>query len=146
MADRTEREVLNHLIETCNDGEHGYLAAADYVKAPSLKSLFTELAVQRRDFAAALLPHAQRLGGDGASDGTNVGALHRGWMNLKGHMPGHQDHGIVTEAKRGEQAALHAYDDALNGMLPPTARDLVEQQRRAVAEAHARVQALETAP
>lgn len=143
MAERTERTVLNHLIEICTDGERGFRAAADYVKDPSLKSLFNELAAQRGQFAADLLPHAQRLGGDAASDGTSAGTLHRGWMNLKGHVPGHHDHGIVTEAERGEHAALGAYEDALNGMLPPTVRELIEGQREAVEQAYGRIRALD---
>ena len=34
MAERTEREVLHHLIEICRDGERGFHAAADHVAAP----------------------------------------------------------------------------------------------------------------
>lgn len=143
MAERTERSVLNHLIEICKDGERGFRAAADYVKEPSLRSLFEELAAQRGQFAADLLPHAQRLGGDAASDGTRAGTLHRGWMEIKGHVPGHHDHAIVAEAERGEQAARGAYEDALNGMVPPTVREILEQQCAAVQKAHERVLALD---
>ena len=39
MAQKTERSVLNHLIETCRDAERGFRAAADEVKAPELKHL-----------------------------------------------------------------------------------------------------------
>jgi dihydroorotate dehydrogenase (fumarate) len=117
MAERTEREVLSHLIEVCKDGERGFLAAAERVGAPGLKSLFTELAAERARFAADLVPHLQRLGGHADEDGTSAGTLHRGWIGLKGLVPGHHDHTIVTEAKRGEHAALSAYVDALNGML-----------------------------
>ena len=143
MAERPERTVLNHLIEICKDGERGFRAGAEHVKEPSLKSLFTELAAQRGQFAAVLLPHAQRLGGNAESDGTSVGALHRGWMNLKGLVPGHHDHTIITEAERGEQAAQRAYEDALNGMIPPTVRDTIEQQCAAVQHAYRRIAALD---
>ena len=33
---------------------------------------------------------------------------HRGWMNLKAHVPGHQDHTITAEAERGEHAVISA--------------------------------------
>ena len=144
MGDRTERGVLNHLIEICKDSERGFRAAAEHVKEPSLKSLFTELAAQRAKFAADLLPHAQRLGGDPESDGTSVGALHRGWMIFKGLVPGHHDHAIVTEAERGEHAAQRAYEEALNGMIPPTVRDTVGEQCAAVQQAYRRIDALDT--
>ena len=49
-------------------------------------------------------------------------------MNVKAHVPGHQDQTIVAEAERGEHAAIAAYDDALHGMLPPTVIGIVEAQ------------------
>ena len=39
MADRTEREVLHHLIEICRDGERGFRAAAHHVTAPTVSDL-----------------------------------------------------------------------------------------------------------
>jgi uncharacterized protein (TIGR02284 family) len=144
MAERTEREVLHHLIEICRDGERGFHAAADHVQDLAVRSLFMELAAQRRSFAADLVPHLQRLGGraDG-DDGTSGGALHRGWIEFKSLVPGHGDHTIVTEAERGEHIALSAYDEALEGMLPPTVSNLIEEQRKAVRNANDRIRALD---
>lgn len=142
MAERTEREVLHHLIEICKDGERGFRTAAEQVGAPVLKTLFADLAAQRRQFAAELTPHLARLGG--LSDGgTNAGTLHRAWMMLRGLVPGTHDHAIVTEAERGEHAALNAYIDALNGMLPPTVTDLIESQRSAIEAANERIRTIE---
>jgi uncharacterized protein (TIGR02284 family) len=135
----TERSVLNHLIEVCTDGQRGFLAAAEHVGDPALKDLFTDLADQRGQFAAALVPHAQRLGGDAAAEGTQIGRLHRSWMNLRGFVSGNHDHAIVAEAERGEEAAVRAYRDVLNEVLSPEARDLIEQQLSAIAVAHERV-------
>jgi uncharacterized protein (TIGR02284 family) len=129
MAERTEREVLEHLIEICRDGERGFQTAAQYVKTPELKKLFTELAEERNTFARDLEPHVNRLGGSTLATGTGAGAVHRGWMNVKAHVPGHHDQTIVAEAERGEHAALKAYEDALNGVLPPTVISIVEAQR-----------------
>jgi uncharacterized protein (TIGR02284 family) len=144
MAERTERQVLHHLIEVCKDGEHGFLTAADQADAPQLKSLCTELAKERADFAAALVPHLQRLGETSDDEeGSHAAALHRRWMNIKGFVAVHHDHAIVTEAERGEQAALHAYEDALNGMLPPTVTSLVEAQRDAVRHANERLRSID---
>jgi uncharacterized protein (TIGR02284 family) len=143
MAERTEREVLHHLVEICKDGERGFRAAAEYVEEPALKTLFMELAEQRARFASALEPHLHRLGGRTDWEGTNAGALHRGWMSLMGHLPGHGDDAIVSEAERGEHFALGAYEEALNGMLPPTVVDLVEEQREALRKAHERLRVRE---
>lgn len=143
MAERTEREVLHHLIEVCEDGERGFLAAADHVSAPGLKSLFTELAAERARFATDLVPHLQRLGGRTDHGGSGAGTLHRGWIGLKSLVPGHTDHAIVTEAERGEQAALDAYEEALSGMLPPTATTLIEAQREAMQKANDRIRSID---
>ena len=142
MAERTERDVLHHLIEICQDGERGFRTAAEHVGAPALKTLFADLSAQRRQFATALTPHLQRLGGL-VDHGTNAGTLHRGWMVLRGFVPGDHDHAIVTEAERGENAALSAYDDALHGMLPPTVTDLVEEQRDAIRTANERIRTVD---
>jgi uncharacterized protein (TIGR02284 family) len=143
MAEHTERDVLEHLVEICRDGERGFRAAAQYVGTPELKALFTELAEQRQQFALELEPHLNRLGGASASHGTSTGAVHRGWMNLKAHVPGHQDHTIIAEAERGEHAAISAYDDALSGMLPPTGIGVVEAQLDKLRAAQGRIQAFD---
>jgi uncharacterized protein (TIGR02284 family) len=143
MAERTEREAIHHLIAVCRDGERGFRAAAEAVSEPKLKALFNDLAAERARFAADLLPHFQRLGGNADWDGTNAGALHRGWINLKSHVPGHHDHSIVTEAERGEHAALDAYDEALHGMLPPTVTELIEKQQEAMHNAVDRIRAID---
>jgi len=138
MAQRTERDVLNHLIDTCKDGERGFRYAANHVSDPALKALFLEIATQREQFATALLPHAQRLGGANEADGSVAGALHRGWMTLKDAVR-HEDVTIIKEAERGEHAAVRAYEEALEGMLPPMVRDTVEQQCAAVRHSYRRV-------
>jgi uncharacterized protein (TIGR02284 family) len=143
MAERTEREALHHLIDICRDGERGFLAAAQAVSDPRLKALFNELAAERSRFATDLVPHLQRLGGTMEDGGTNAGALHRGWINIKAHVPGHHDHAIVTEAERGEHAALNAYEDALSGMLPPTVTSLIEAQQVAMQKAVDRIRSID---
>lgn len=145
MAEMTARAVLNHLIETCRDGETGFRDASAHVGDPHLKALFLEIANQRGGFAAKLKPYAERLGGDSASDGTTAAALHRGWMHIKGLISQDSDHAIVVEAERGEGAALAAYKDAVSAMLPPDVRDIVEQQYAEIQKTHSRIQAAETA-
>ena len=144
MAERTEREVLAHLIEVCQDGERGFRTAADHVKHPGLKSLFTDLAAERGRFATDLVPHLQRLGGQSPHDGTSAGTLHRSYIGFMSRLvPGQHDHQIVTEAERGEHLARDAYEDVLKGMLPPTVISLVEGQREAMQKASARIRSID---
>lgn len=128
MAERTERAVLNHLIETCRDAERGFRAAAEHVSSGELRRLFLGLADQRHSFVNELLPHAQRLGGTSDADGTATAAAHRAWMHVKARLAGNPDRAILEEAARGERYAMHAYDDAVADVIPPEARELVERQ------------------
>lgn len=138
MAGRTERSVLNHLIETCTDAARGFRSAADHVKDPGLKAAFVAIAAQRERFAADLLPHAQRLGGPAPADGTTAAAVHRGWIDLVAKLR-HDDGAIVAEAERGDGVTLSLFRDAVDGMLPPDVRELIERQYADLTRAHARV-------
>ena len=139
MAQRTERTVLNNLLETCRDAERGFLSAASHVENPKLKALFELMASQRRRIAADLAPHAQRLGGDPAADGTTGAALHRGWIDIKSRLRPHHDNAIIDEVERGDSATLHAFQDALEGMLPPDSRDVIERLDAELRQSHAEI-------
>jgi uncharacterized protein (TIGR02284 family) len=143
MAQRTERTVLNHLIETCRDGERGFLSAAAHVESPKLKALFEQMASQRARIAGDLAPHAQRLGGDSAADGTTGAALHRGWIDIISRLKRHDDNAIVIEVERGDGITLHAFQDALEGMLPPDSRAVVERLYAELREAHATIASID---
>jgi uncharacterized protein (TIGR02284 family) len=139
MSERTERGTLNRLIETCRDGELGFGTAAGHVADPDVKALFLEIAAQREQFIRALLPHAHRLGGATETDGTVAGTLHRGWISIKDTLSHHDDAAIIREADRGERAALAAFQDAINGMLPPESRELIETQYAGIQHTHRRL-------
>ncbi len=141
MAERTERVVLNQLIETCTDGARGFRSAAEHVKDPGLKTTFLTIAAQREQFAADLLPHAQRLGGAATSDGTTAATVHRAWIDIKSKLR-HDDGAILAEAVRGDGVTLQVFEDAVVGLLPPDTRELVERQYADVTTGHARILAL----
>ena len=126
MSESSPRAVLNSLIETCKDAERGLLHAAELVTDPALKVLFTDTACRRAQFATELLPHAQRLGGASTGDGTTGATIHRKWMDVRSALSGHDDHAIVSEATRGDHLTFMAFKAAVEGVLPITARDLVE--------------------
>ena len=143
MTDRSERAVLNHLIETCKDAERGFRHVADYAADPGVKTLFLDIASQRARFAADLVPHAQRLGGARDADGTTAAALHRTWIDLRNALA--KDHlaTVVHEAERGEHFSMGVYREALDGILPPTVRDVVESQYQEIIATGLRLRALE---
>ena len=67
MADFDNDEiisVLNDLIETCKDGEHGFHDAADAAGDRRLEELFRTYSEQRGRFASELQEEVRKLGGD----------------------------------------------------------------------------------
>lgn len=144
MADSTEDYILrlNDLVETCKDGEKGFRDSADGVKRADLRSVFNEFARQRTQFANELQRHVARLGGEPETSGSAAGAMHRGWINLKSAVTGGDDEAILNEAERGEDAAVKAYQDALESDLPADLRSVVEAQYQEVLRAHNHVKAL----
>jgi uncharacterized protein (TIGR02284 family) len=145
MSERTELGVLNHLLEICRDGAHGFAWAAQHTTDPDVRDLFQTLAEERAWLVDELVPHVHRLGGQALGEGTAAGAVHRVWMALKNSLTRHHDDRLLAEAERGERLAMHAFQEALNGMLPPTVSDLIAAQYATITLAHDRIVALDNA-
>jgi len=144
MADHNERWVLNRLIEMCRDEEQTLRYLSDRVEDPSVRRLLAGLAQRRARFAADLVPHAQRLGGYEPHDGTRRGAWHRRWMSLRDSLLRADDQRRVAEAEYEEQRILTMYDGALEEILPPDTRSVVEHQAAETKRDHDQVQAFLT--
>lgn len=136
MSEPNVSVVLNHLIETCRDGEKGFVAAADLVSDPIAKTMFTEIATERAQFAARLLPFAQRLGGATAPSGSTGASMHRQWMDIRSRLSGHDDRAILTEVLRGDTVTVLAFKTAVEGVLPLNVRDLIEEQYGVMVKEH----------
>jgi len=134
--------ILNGLIETCKDGQEGFQQAAEGVERSDLKSLFYEFSQQRSQFSGELQALVRELGGDPENSGSFTGALHRGWINIKAAVTGQNEHAILNECERGEDAAKGAYKSALESNLPSNIAETVQNQYSSVLAAHDRVKAL----
>jgi uncharacterized protein (TIGR02284 family) len=148
MADGGGRDVvttLNDLIETCKDGQSGYRKAADFVSDTEMQALFDSYSLQRTQFINDLQAAVRYFGGIPANHGSATGAVHRGWIDLKSRLSGDDEEAILSECERGEQAALHNYEEALQERLPAEIMPLMEYQYWQVREAHERIRALDAA-
>jgi len=138
----TTVSTLNGLIETLLDGKNGFENAASNVKDPRVKSVFNEYSRQRAALATELQAHVKQLGGDAERGGTASGSVHRGWMDLKNALGGGEK-SILNEAERGEDAAVKAFQKALDEhQLTPTIEGVVRRQYSEVKQAHDRVKQL----
>lgn len=134
--------VLNSLIESCKDGEEGFEKAAKDVQNPNLQRLFHEFARQRANFASELQIAVAKLGGEPEKGGSVGASVHRGWMDLKSAVTGKDEHAILEEAERGEDSAVHAFQDALGKDLPADLRAIVEKEYELVRQAHNQIRSL----
>ncbi|MHC4492809.1 MAG: ferritin-like domain-containing protein [Planctomycetota bacterium] len=116
--------MLNRLIETCNDGSHGYETAAQTVHDLKLKQILRRLALERRAFLEELRQEVVRLGGKPINHGTLRGALHRGWMHTTSARASSAG-GVLKEIAFGERTSHKHYEDALRKELPADLKSLV---------------------
>src|SRR5438093_7683983 len=143
---KKENTVLKNLIETLKDGQEGFKQAAESVRNPALKSLFSEYSQQRSRFATSLQAEARKLGEEKPETSSSAtGALHRGWINLKSAITGGDEHAILAECERGEDSAVEEYKKALESGLSPSAQELVSSQFAEIKAAHDRIRRLRDA-
>lgn len=135
-------DILNHLVSTCKDGEYGFRSCAEHVKSESLRSVFSARAEECRQGAAELQSLIQQNGGKPDDGGTATGAVHRGWVAVKGTLTGYSDLAMLEECERGEDVALERYRKALEEPLPPEARLVVARQYEGVKRNHLQVRTL----
>jgi uncharacterized protein (TIGR02284 family) len=137
--------TLNDLIETCKDGEEGFLACAQSVKNPALKSFLEEKAQRCATGAMQLRAKVRELGGDPERSGSTAGAMHRAWVNIKSAVTGMDDQAVLAECERGEDVAKRSYEKALQQDLPAEVRSIVQAQYQEVKANHDRVRDMRNA-
>ena len=139
--------TINSLIETLKDGQEGFRQASEAVKDSQLKMLFNEYSLQRSKFAGELQSEAIALGENKpTTTSSTAGAMHRGWINLKSAITGHDEHAILAECERGEDSAVNEYRKAMEQEdLSAPIRDTIARQFTYVKDAHDRIRELRDA-
>lgn len=135
-------DVLNDLIETCKDGEYGFRASAENIRDPQVKQQLLTRADECLSGARELQLLVAECGGKAQDSGSVAGAMHRGWVSVKGTLSGYSDAQILEETERGEDIAMQRYTKALKCDLPINARTVVERQFEGVKRNHMLVREL----
>lgn len=135
--------ILNDLIETCNDGEYGFDSCAKHAATPETQQLFSRRAAQCREATQELRTLVLQYHGTPDDGGSASGALHRGWVAVIGTLTGASDKRMLEEAERGEDAALGRYRKALREEgLPAEVRSVIERQMAGVQQNHDQIKVL----
>ena len=135
-------ETLNDLIENCKDGEYGFRTCAEHSKAPDLGRVFTQRAGECAQAAQELQALVSRLGGTPDTAGSASGALHRGWIAVRGAVALDDDQAMLDECERGEDIALNRYRKALEQDLPSEVEQVVRRQYDGTRRNHDQIKAL----
>lgn len=137
--------TLNDLLETCRDGEYGFQTSAEHSKAQDIKTLLHRHSDECRAAGVELQSLIVQRGGKPDEGGTVAGALHRGWVAVKGTLSGYSDLAMLNECERGEDTAVAAYRKALKQNLPEDVRTVVARQAAGAQRNHDQVKALRDA-
>lgn len=132
-------EALNDLIETCEDGRHGYTIAAEAMHELHLKEIFMNYADQRAHFIEELKKLEKQFTDDKDEiddPGSAEGSTHRGWINIKQAAGGNDIKDILDECECGEDVAVDSYKEALEKNLPNDVKQVIKAQSREVKKAH----------
>jgi uncharacterized protein (TIGR02284 family) len=120
--------TLNKLIEISKDGEEGFRTAAENVADQELKSTLLERAEGCKKAVVELQNHVASSNEKPERSGDILGAVHRGWINIKSMLTTNGEHAILVECERGEEVAKNAYADALKLDLPDDIRSMIKTQ------------------
>lgn len=135
-------DTLNDLIENCKDGEYGFQTCAEHARSAELKTYFSQRARGCATAAEELQELVVRLGGAPDTGGSASGAVHRGWVAVRGSLAFDDDKAMLEECERGEDAAVARYRTALEQSLPPEIEQVVRRQYEGAQRNHDEVKQL----
>jgi uncharacterized protein (TIGR02284 family) len=138
-------DVLNDLLENARDGEYGFRTCAEQVDTANAKQLFFTRSEGCRQAGEELLQLIKKYGGEPASGGTAAGALHRGWVQLKGSVGADSELSILESCERGEDTGIARYRKALKQALPADVLAVVQRQAAGAQKNHDQIRDLRNA-
>lgn len=146
IADRDDiLETLDDLLKTSRDGQKGFAESAEHTRTESLAITLTRRSRECAQAAEELAAQITHLGGKVNDGGSATGALHRGWVSLRGSVGALSDLDMLEECERGEDAALARYRKALQQPLPAELRAVIQQQADGVQRNHDQIKQLRDA-
>ena len=129
--------VIKTLIAVLRDGEKGFVDIGEHLQHPTHRGFFMEESRVRGGYATELERAVNRVtDADVHETGTAAGALHRTWGDIKAKLGG-GDHALLDTAELGEDAAVKAYQKALDDTsISDTIRAIIAQQFEHIRQSH----------
>ncbi len=138
--------ALNDLIQINNDRISGYERAIKELptgESLDLKDLFNSMIAESRTHSNELAEMVDSYGGKTAEGSTITGKLYRAWMDVKALFGGSERETIINNCLHGEEAALKAYEMALDDddVMNQT-KALISRQKTELMGSQTRIRAL----
>lgn len=135
-------EALNDLIQINRDRVKGYeraiIDATDGNGSVSTVT-FSQYKADSEHFIQDLSSHVRNLGGEPATDTTLGGFIHRTWIDIKTALSSHEKESALNSCVYGDEAAIKAYESALESTdhaLPSDLRMVLSRQLASIRSAH----------
>lgn len=135
--------AIEDLIEICRNGQNGYKDGAEHAKDSQVREFLNTVSLERAKFAGDLENEAIRMGkSDVKRSGTTLGALHRGWTDLKANLGGGDD-SILSSMETGDKFAQEHYQKYLNDkQIPGDLLGIIRNQAQSIEGTLERVKAM----
>lgn len=140
---------LNDLVKINNDRIHGYEKAVEDTQDPQLDDLFRHYVIQSKTFRSQLAEHIVRIDGLAVSDETTTdisSKIHRAWIDIKSAITGKDRSTVLSSVEFGENAAVEAYQDAIEkDHIPAYIKEDLQKQLGEIKGAYDKIKTLQTA-
>lgn len=135
LNEATIKEVQK-LIEINIDSGKGFAEAAENIENRAVARYFRECGARREGFAAELQRYVARSGEKPEDSGSVKGTLHRWWLDVRGTVQDGDEHAVLAEAERGEDAIKERYEKTLKNTAGSALNDVIQRQYASVKADH----------
>lgn len=144
LNDDTIKEVQK-LIEINIDSGKGFSEAAKNIKNSAVAGYFRECGTRRESYAGELQQHVARSGTKPEDSGSVKGTVHRWWLDIRGSVQDGDEHAVLAEAERGEDAIKERYENVLKATAGSALNSVIQHQYASVKADHDRIRSMRDA-
>ncbi|UYV13902.1 MAG: PA2169 family four-helix-bundle protein [Phycisphaera sp.] len=134
--DKNTLSGVKSIIEINIDASKGFETAAENIENSDIAGYFRQCSARRAQFADQLSRVVDVNGVDSPDSGTAKGAIHRWWVNIRGTVQNGDEHAVLAEAERGEDAIKGKYEEVLKSTAGSPLNAMLTDQYAAVKETH----------
>ncbi|MAY73322.1 MAG: histidine kinase [Phycisphaerae bacterium] len=134
--DKNTIRGVQDLIEINIDSSKGFAEAADKIENSDIATFFRRCGERRDVFARELQRAVATSGEEPKTSGSLAGTLHRWWLDLRGTVQDGDEHGVLSEAERGEDAIKGRYESVLKSTTGSPLNATLQEQYVSVKNDH----------